>query len=158
LHHGGGVTLNRSANESLEAALEQVLNEFRIIAPARIFRTTYALTKPVSFDKVRIAQLVSNLLGNALTHGAADTPISVLAKSDAQVLEISVANAGEPISEKAMERLFQPFFRGEVRHSQQGLGLGLHIASEIARAHDGTLTVASSEQETRFTFRMPLSE
>jgi sigma-B regulation protein RsbU (phosphoserine phosphatase) len=56
-----------------------------------------------------------------------------------------------------MERLFQPFFRGEVRRSQNGLGLGLHIASEIAKAHGGTLTVESSETETRFTFRMPLA-
>jgi phosphoserine phosphatase RsbU/P len=155
---GGGVTLNRSGDESLETTLEQVLNEFRIIAPARTFATSYAITKPVSFDKARIAQLVSNLLGNALTHGAAEAPISVFAKTDTQSLEISIANAGEPISEKAMERLFQPFFRGEVRHSQQGLGLGLHIASEIARAHDGTLSVTSSQNETRFTFRMPLAD
>jgi phosphoserine phosphatase RsbU/P len=155
---GGGISLNRSADESLENTLKQVIGEFRFIAPERKFATTFAITKPVSFDKARIAQLVSNLLGNALTHGAAETPVSLLATTEGGTLEISVANSGEPISEKAMERLFQPFFRGEVRHSQQGLGLGLHIASEIARAHDGTLIVASSETETRFTFRMPLSE
>ena len=61
-----------------------------------------------------------------------------------------------PIPPKAMERLFQPFFRGEVRASQHGLGLGLHIASEIAKAHGGAIEVASPAQETRFTFRMPL--
>jgi sigma-B regulation protein RsbU (phosphoserine phosphatase) len=55
-----------------------------------------------------------------------------------------------------MERLFQPFFRGEVRESQQGLGLGLHISREIARAHGGKLMVDSSADETRFTFTMPL--
>ena len=68
----------------------------------------------------------------------------------------AVSNAGEPISQAAMERLFQPFFRGEVRRSQQGLGLGLHIASEIAKAHGGEITVASNDEETRFTFRMPI--
>jgi sigma-B regulation protein RsbU (phosphoserine phosphatase) len=71
-------------------------------------------------------------------------------------VQIWVANAGPPIPEKAMERLFQPFFRGEVRASQQGLGLGLHIASEIARAHGGSLVVHSDEAETRFTLTMPL--
>jgi phosphoserine phosphatase RsbU/P len=52
-------------------------------------------------------------------------------------------------------KLFQPFFRGEVRTSQQGLGLGLYIASEIARAHDGNLTVATAGGETSFILRVP---
>jgi sigma-B regulation protein RsbU (phosphoserine phosphatase) len=69
---------------------------------------------------------------------------------------LSVANRGEPIPEAAIEKLFEPFFRGEVRGSGQGLGLGLHIASQIAKAHDGTLTVTSTPEETRFTFVMPL--
>jgi sigma-B regulation protein RsbU (phosphoserine phosphatase) len=68
-----------------------------------------------------------------------------------------VANAGAPIPPKAMERLFQPFFRGEVRASQNGLGLGLHIASEIAKAHGGTLSATSDETETRFTLAIPLA-
>jgi sigma-B regulation protein RsbU (phosphoserine phosphatase) len=55
-----------------------------------------------------------------------------------------------------MERLFQPFYRGQVRPSLQGLGLGLYIASEIAKAHGGALSVASSTNETRFTFKMPI--
>jgi nitrogen-specific signal transduction histidine kinase len=66
-----------------------------------------------------------------------------------------VANHGEPIPRDAAEQLFQPFSRASVRPGQQGLGLGLYIASEIARAHEGSLEVASSPEETRFTFRMP---
>lgn len=57
-----------------------------------------------------------------------------------------------------MERLFQPFFRGEVRASQHGLGLGLHIASEIAKAHGGVLSATSDETETRFTLTIPLTD
>jgi sigma-B regulation protein RsbU (phosphoserine phosphatase) len=52
--------------------------------------------------------------------------------------------------------VFQPFYRVSAQDSRQGLGLGLYIASEIARAHRGTITVASSPQETSFTFQMPL--
>ncbi len=52
--------------------------------------------------------------------------------------------------------MFHPFFRGAVRPSQQGLGLGLYISSEIARAHRGTLDVASTDEATTFTFRMPI--
>jgi sigma-B regulation protein RsbU (phosphoserine phosphatase) len=55
-----------------------------------------------------------------------------------------------------MDKLFEPFFRGNARASRQGLGLGLYIASQIAKAHDGELTVISTPEETRFTFRMPL--
>jgi len=72
--------------------------------------------------------------------------------------ELSVANAGEPILSEVMERLFQPFYRLAEQGSQQGLGLGLYIASEIARAHGGRIEVTSSPAETRFTFRMPLQE
>jgi len=70
---------------------------------------------------------------------------------------LSVANAGDPIPPATIAKLFQPFYRGTVKRSLQGLGLGLFIASEIARAHGGTLQVTSIEGETRFTFRMPIA-
>lgn len=70
--------------------------------------------------------------------------------------ELWVANAGQPIPPSSIEKLFEPFFRGKARASRQGLGLGLYIASQIARAHGGILTVALGLAETRFTFSMPL--
>ena len=69
---------------------------------------------------------------------------------------LAVTNGGVPIPPEAREMLFQPFFRGMVRPSQQGLGLGLFIVNEIARAHDGSVEVESTEEFTRFTFSMPL--
>jgi sigma-B regulation protein RsbU (phosphoserine phosphatase) len=111
---------------------------------------------PVSCDRAKVAQLYSNLLSNALTHGDADKPIRVAARSTLQMFELSVTNSCAPIPVAAMQRLFQPFSRGAVTPDQQGLGLGLYIASEIARAHGGTLTVDSGPRETRFTFRMPV--
>lgn len=65
--------------------------------------------------------------------------------------------SGDPVPAEAMAKLFQPFLRGEVRAGQQGLGLGLHIATEIAKAHGDTIAVYSSAVETQFTFRMPLN-
>jgi sigma-B regulation protein RsbU (phosphoserine phosphatase) len=73
---------------------------------------------------------------------------------DGSAFELSVTNAGDPIPPAARERLFEPFSR---MSGKQGLGLGLYIASEIARAHRGSLHVSSTPVETRFTFRMPLS-
>ena len=125
--------------------------------PCRItIESDFQIADPVNCDRSRIGQLVSNLLGNALTHGASAKPVRVFASTDHGVFELWVANEGDPIPEAAMDQLFQPSFRGQVRTSEQGLGLGLHIASEIAKAHEGTLTVKSSADETRFTFLMPL--
>ena len=152
---GGGLPLIRNADKPLEPVLNQVISELRQSAPDRVIETRFALTEPVNCDRARVAQLLSNVLGNALAYGAVDEPIRVRAKTENAMFELSVANAGDPIPPAALERLFQPFSRGAVRPNQQGLGLGLYIAAEIARAHDGTLDVASSAEETRFTFRMP---
>ena len=152
---GGGITLNR-ANRPLQPVLEQVVSEFRYASPERLIETDFRIAEPVNCDRSRVGQMASNLIGNALIHGAPDSPVRIHASTGNGMFELSVANSGEPISPSAMEHLFQPFFRGKVRASHRGLGLGLHIASEIAKAHEGSLTVKSDAAETRFTFLMPL--
>jgi phosphoserine phosphatase RsbU/P len=152
---GGGITLHRDVRP-LEPVLEQVADELRTASPQRVIETSFKIGHPINCDRTRIGQLASNLIGNALTHGAPDQPIRVGAATEGDVFELWVANAGDPIPEAAMQRLFEPFFRGEVRNSRQGLGLGLHIASQIAQAHGGRIEVTSTPDETRFTFRMPL--
>ena len=152
---GGGIALNR-ATQALEPVLSQVIAELRTSFPANRIETDFDLTQQVDCDAGRIAQLFSNLLANALTHGAAGTPVRVCASTRADAFELSVANAGEPIPPNAINRLFQPFYRVSAEDARQGLGLGLYIASEIARAHGGRLDLISTPQETRFTFRMPL--
>jgi sigma-B regulation protein RsbU (phosphoserine phosphatase) len=154
---GGGITLNRDANRPLEPVLEQVVDELRTASSRRVIETSFEITEPVNCDRTRIGQLVSNLIGNALTHGAPDQPVRVGAKTEGGELTFWVANAGEPIPPAAMEKLFEPFFRGDVRDSRQGLGLGLHIASQIAQAHGGRIDVTSTPDETRFVFTMPLT-
>jgi signal transduction histidine kinase len=154
---GGGFTLARQAGVDLEPVLQQVVSELRIGAQSRTIETDFALRDAVNCDPSRFAQMVSNLLANGLTHGAPDEPVQIHAATDGAELNLWIANKGKPIPPGAMERLFQPFFRGEAQPSQNGLGLGLHIASEIAKAHGGALEVASTLQETRFTFRMPLN-
>ena len=152
---GGGVSLNR-ATQPLEPVLNQVIAELRVSFPDSKIETKFDLTRPVVCDGGRIAQLFSNLLGNALTHGTAGSPVRVRATAQGSEFELSVANSGEPIPPDAIDRLFHPFYRVSARDFREGLGLGLYIASEIARAHGGTIDVTSSPQETRFTFRMPL--
>jgi sigma-B regulation protein RsbU (phosphoserine phosphatase) len=151
---GGGITLVL-ASQPLEPTLRQVVDELQSTHPESIIKTEFALTGPVHADPIRIGQLFSNLLGNALTYGAAGEPVTVTAKTQ-DAFELAVCNAGDPIPPAAMERLFSPFARGEVRPSKQGLGLGLYIASEIAKAHGGTIDVTSTPELTCFTLKMPL--
>ena len=152
---GGGVSLNR-ALQPMAPVLDQVIAELRTSYPASPIETHFDVAQQVDCDGGRIAQLFSNLLGNALTHGTPGSPVRVHATTKDGGFELLVANSGEPIPPEAINRLFQPFYRVSAQDAVQGLGLGLYIASEIARAHGGKIEVASSAQETRFTFRMPL--
>jgi sigma-B regulation protein RsbU (phosphoserine phosphatase) len=140
----------------LEPLLSQVVDELRLASPGRVIEVDFKIDRPVNCDRSRIAQMLSNLLGNALTHGDSNKPVAVHAQTRDGSFELWVANTGPPIPAEAMGKLFEPFFRGNARASGQGLGLGLYIASQIAKAHDGELTVISTPEETRFTFRMPL--
>lgn len=154
---GGGFVIDRRADPDLEKALEQVIAELQTAYPMRAMDTRIALSQVVAGDSRRIAQLFSNLLANALTHGAETEPVRIDATTQGGRFVLSVANAGDPIPQPIRERLFHPFARATLRPHQEGLGLGLYIASEIAKAHGGTLEVESDATETRFTFDMPLN-
>jgi sigma-B regulation protein RsbU (phosphoserine phosphatase) len=155
---GGGIPLERDDGKALEPVLIQVVDELRLASPGRVIEAEFAIDRPVNCDRTRIGQLLSNLLGNALTHGAGNKPVLVHAETKGGTFELWVSNDGETIPPESMDQLFEPFFRGKARVSGQGLGLGLYISSQIAKAHRGTLTVTSTPEETRFTFAMPLEQ
>jgi phosphoserine phosphatase RsbU/P len=92
---GGGITLTLSA-QPLEPALQQVVDELQSTHPETIIKTDFAFTKPVTADPIRIGQLLSNLLGNALTYGSEGEPVTVVVKTEEQ-FELAVCNAGKPI-------------------------------------------------------------
>ncbi|MBB4858074.1 signal transduction histidine kinase [Novosphingobium chloroacetimidivorans] len=151
---GDGIALD-FADCDIVALVEQVVDELAAHHPDRKLVMDGDAQATVSCDPKRVAQLVSNLVGNALTHGSSDEPVIVRCRADEGVLEICVTNAGDEIPAEEQARLFQPFEQGGRSDARQGLGLGLFIASTIAKAHHGALTVNSSPQETCFTFTMP---
>lgn len=155
---GGGIVLDLDAERSLQPTLEQVVEEIRTAHPERVIEADINIARSVKVDHQRVAQMFSNLLGNAVAHGAENGAIRVAASLQGDgALELSVANPGEPIPEEMVQHLFKAFHRGQVRHNAEGLGLGLYIASQIAEAHGGRIDVHSDTQETRFTFRMPIN-
>lgn len=150
---GEGIVLNRQ-NTLLEPVLQQVVMEMRLIYPKREITTLLQVSMPVNCDPDRLAQLLSNLLANALTHGDVNFPVHIHAIINNENFKISVTNNGVPIPADFRDRLFAPFTRENGRSSQNGLGLGLYICFEIARAHNGILSFTSSGNETTFTFCM----
>jgi signal transduction histidine kinase len=155
---GGGIPVALQPVDNLAIELSHVIAEVQESHPSREIRVTMAIDQPVIADSHRIAQLLANLLNNAMTHGAADQPVSITAISDKEGFELSVTNAGPPIPLDKMDRLFQPFSRGAEEAPQPGLGLGLYIAAEVAKAHHGSLGVSSTiDAGTCFVFRMPIS-
>lgn len=152
---GGGLRLDRQA-ANLGPVLQQVVEDLRSAWPERTLDVQLDLPRPVDCDHHRVGMLVANLLANALDHGTPRTPVRLAACMRHGNLELTVANAGEQLPSPILTRLFQPFVRAAGGSQQRGLGLGLYIASEIARAHGGTLAVASGAGQLSFTFTMPL--
>ncbi len=136
---GGGLTLNRNDNEPVEQMLKQVAEELRTSHLDKKIETHFNLTQPINCDPHRLAQMFSNLLGNAITHGSADRPIVARASTKSGMFELSVANAGRPIPPAVMAQLFQPFYRGTVKQSLQGLGLGLLLRPRLPALIKGHL-------------------
>jgi len=153
---GDGLTISRDAKQPLTPVLEQVIAELKSVWPDVAIEASIDIEEPVNCDRGKMGQLFSNLLGNAILYGDQGKPVRVSARTINGVFELAVTNYGAPISDKAMVNLFKPYTRGE-RPSQQGLGLGLYIALQIAQAHGGTLKASSNVEETRFVFEMPQS-
>ena len=100
-------------NIDLGEVLRQLIDEFCLANPARDLEVSIDLPLPIRCDKGRIAQLVSNLLSNAIAHGAPETPIQLYAHVKSRILEIFVSNSGKQIPDSDLARLFLPFFRSE---------------------------------------------
>ena len=152
---GGGITISPTPDEDLEKVLFQVVEEIHAISPDKKMKLDFDVEHPVLADGKRIAQLFSNLLGNALSYSPQDSTIEITAVTNAEEFTLCVANPGKKIPDATLERLFQPFSRGGVESNQKGLGLGLFISSEIAKAHGGKLEVSSDEERTCFKLTLP---
>ena len=153
---GGALPVERRATSTLADTLLHVVNELQSTHAAHPIRAAIRFEADIYCDEKRIAQLLSNLLVNAIVHGQPGAPVQVAAHGGADGFVIEVGNAGKPIPPETAARLFRPFWRGDCTEQGKGtglgLGLGLYIASEIARSHEGTLSVDSNAARTVFRF------
>jgi len=152
---GGGLPLEKKPT-ALDTTVKQIAEELRLANPDReLTLSLESLTVPVDPD--RVAQVASNLIGNALKHSAPGSRVTVRLSKQGACAVLEVKNQGKPIPTEMQSQIFEPFVQYGDRAAREGLGLGLYISREIVRAHGGVLTVASSEADgTCFTAKLPL--
>lgn len=153
---GDGLDASFTDILDLGAALDDVVAEACAAHPERAIHAELRVTDAVHGNRGRIQQLLSNLLGNAISHGAIDRPIEVAAWTKDGWFVLSVKNDGTPIPPSDLAKIFQPYWRPAESKGRGGLGLGLHICSLIVKSHGGSLQVISTaELGTTFTARIP---
>ncbi|HMI88108.1 MAG TPA: hybrid sensor histidine kinase/response regulator [Polyangiaceae bacterium] len=150
----GGLALRRRSVE-LAPAIKRVVDEHRLSAHVPIeFHEQGSAS--AHCDDVRMTQMISNLIGNAVKHGTPGAPVTVRLTVTDERVEIAVHNDGV-IAEDVRKSLFDPFVSSDRKSAgKDGLGLGLYIVEQIVRAHDGTIEVRSTPEEgTTFIVRVP---
>jgi two-component system sensor histidine kinase KdpD len=116
-------------------------------------------TPPVALDRRLVKLAVKQLLDNALKYSPPGTPVSIRAFHSGGTLILEITDHGEGIPMQEQNRIFDRFYRSpSVNRKIPGSGLGLSIASRIAQAHDGDLTVTSHPGETTFRLTLPIEQ
>lgn len=152
----GGIIVKRESAD-LRLLVERVVREHQAAAPGRHIDSSYDGDFSGLWDPERIAQVASNLIGNAIKHGDPGAPISVLLEGTRRdSVALMVKNTGT-IAPDVLEHLFDPFRGGRREPGRaEGLGLGLYIVSKIVQAHQGTVDVKTGPgNETIFQVRLP---
>jgi signal transduction histidine kinase len=154
-----GVLPIEMSDLDLVTVIEQVVEDARLAHPRRSIELALELGERVSArgDGKRIAQVVQNLLGNALQHSPPASAVRVSLTRRPQWFELVIHNHGAPIPEALRQHMFEPLERASGdRDAQHSIGLGLYIVSEIVRAHGGVIQVDSDGQRgTTFSVRLP---
>jgi signal transduction histidine kinase len=151
---GGSIPLNRRPGD-LAQVCQEAMMEIRAGQPEADLRFQANGDLRGQWDADRLAQVVSNLLGNAIQHGSG-TPITLTVQDQGDSVTLSVNNGGHPITPEVLPFVFEPLARGRAEDASHSIGLGLFIARAIVSAHGGHIQVSSStDAGTTFTVRLP---
>lgn len=156
---GGGISITPRPMDLAEVCAE-VISELETSHPDRTVRFESTGDTRGEWDRERLAQVVSNLVGNAIKHGRPDGTIDVQLQNGGDAVTLCVHNEGPPIADDLLPSIFDPFRRKSTHAAPpaDGLGLGLYICREMIYAHGGEIGVQSSDGAgTSFTVRLPRS-
>lgn len=154
---GGGIPV-KPEETALDSVVSAVIDEISLAYPSTHIEPKLAHVSGI-WDPDRIAQVVANLVNNAIQHGVPAAPVVVETdrEGDAALLRVSNANkSGIAVTDEQMAMFLSPF-QTTRRSKDAGLGLGLYITNEILRAHHGALTVESDRNRTTFVVRLPIT-
>jgi signal transduction histidine kinase len=139
--------------------VNEVIANFTLQFPNRVFRLIgNGRRVEAEFDSVRIYEVISNLLDNALKYTPENTPIELLFADDEKSVRVAVRDFGSGISKERQKLLFSPFERGASNETERhaGLGLGLYICRKIVELHGGAIRLESAlGQGSTFTIEIP---
>jgi signal transduction histidine kinase len=152
---GGGIPLRREEIDLGQIA-QRVIQEHQVAFPEGRCELRQQGDLSGCWDADRLAQVTSNLIGNALEHGENRDPVEVsLEGTRADRVTLSVTNTGV-IPEDILPHLFDPFRGGQRSEGRRdGLGLGLYIVQQIVRAHGGRVDVRTDDGRTTFVVQIP---
>ena len=153
---GGSIPLKRSPID-LDQLCQEVMLEVQAARPAAVVRCESSGDLRGEWDGDRLAQVLSNLLGNAVQHGDGGA-VGLTAKGNGDHVTLAVHNTGAPIPPDSHQAIFEPLVRRASGAAEEGgsIGLGLFIAQAIVTSHGGDIQVASSAEDgTTFTVRLP---
>jgi signal transduction histidine kinase len=157
---GAGMPVN-PAPMDLGPLGQELFTEFKAAHPKRDLRYHAEGDLKGNWDYDRLRQAISNLIGNAVQHGAENAPVVLSITGDPTHVLIQIQNGGDPIPPSELNRIFDPLVRGTItpktRKNRPGsIGMGLYIAREITKSHGGTISVSSTQEAgTTFTIHLP---
>jgi signal transduction histidine kinase len=153
---GGGIPIVR-APMNMGKTVHDVVSEIEAATPGRRIEVSARGSLKGEWDCGRMSQVLTNLIGNALEHGSQGTGVTVDVLATEKELTIAVHNRGPAIPEEQLDGIFVAMKQKTGTDASSGnLGLGLYIADQIIRAHNGRIAVESSEDRgTTFTVHLP---
>jgi len=134
---------------------EEAAQELRVGHPDRRISVDLHGDLRGHWDRDRVIQAISNLIGNAIEHGRDPIEVGAEVRADQQAVITRISNHGPTIPPQELARVFDPFHRGHDDHRRNGLGLGLYIVQQIALAHGASATVTSRDGLTTFELCWP---
>ena len=155
----GKITLYKE-NILLKSFIKDIIEEMKPIAEKNKNKLEFTSSRDIGVyaDKFQLKRVIKNLIQNAISYGRAKSPIEIRIGEIPNYIVIKVKDYGEGISKENIDRIFNKYYSAAKKFRKIGTGLGLYLALQITRAHNGDLTVESVEGEyTEFCVKLPVN-
>ena len=155
----GRITLYKE-NIMLESFIEEIFSEMKPIANKTKNELVFIRERNiwVYADRFQLKRVIKNLIQNAISYGKPKTPIEVTIGEIPEFVTIKIKDYGAGISREELDKIFNRYYSAAKKFRKIGTGLGLYLALQISKAHNGDLTVDSKEGEyTEFCIKIPVN-